>query len=118
LFILCSLIPSPKHKISLVALSNILALGETLALATTGVEVLDSQALLVLALREVGGLVGTVDVVRLDLASAVGDVVLGLLKGAVVRRTVSVARHDDGLFVVVKGLCWFEENGFVVDECE
>jgi hypothetical protein len=48
----------------------------------------------------------------------VGDVVLGLLKGAVVRRTVSVARHDDGLFVVVKGLCWFEENGFVVDECE
>lgn len=34
------------------------------------------------------------------------NVVLSLLKGAVVRRTVSVARHDDDLFVVVvEGLC-------------
>ena len=35
---------------------------------------------------------------HVGLANAVGDVVVGLLKGAVVRRTVSVARHDDGLF--------------------
>jgi hypothetical protein len=48
----------------------------------------------------------------------VDDVVLGLLKGAVVRRTVSVARHDDGLFMVVKGLCCFGRIEFVVDECE
>jgi hypothetical protein len=115
--VLSSRLPSIKFlALLLVALSDILALGETLALATAGVGVLESQALLVLALREVSGLVGTVDVIRLDLASAMDNVVLGLLKGAVVRRTVSVARHD--LFVVVKGLWCFGEIGVVVDECE
>lgn len=43
------------------------------------------------------------------LASTVHDVVLSLLKGAVVRRTVSVARHDDDLFVVVEVLCCFDD---------
>jgi hypothetical protein len=49
----------------LVALSGILAMGETLALTSAGVGVLESQTLLVLALGEVGGLVGSVNVVRL-----------------------------------------------------
>jgi hypothetical protein len=89
----------------LVSLADIVALLEALALTTTGVGVLESEALLVLALGEVSGLVGAVDTVSVGLASTVHDVVLSLLKGAVVRRTVSVARHGDNLFVVVKGLC-------------
>ena len=40
------------------------------------------------------------DETHVGLANAVGDVVVGFLKGTVVRRTVSVARHDDGLLWV------------------
>jgi hypothetical protein len=49
----------------LVSLADIVALLEALALTTTGVGVLESEALLVLALGEVSGLVGAVDTVSL-----------------------------------------------------
>lgn len=50
----------------LVSLADIVALLEALALTTTGVGVLEGEALLVLALGEVSGLVGTVDTVSLE----------------------------------------------------
>ena len=97
-------------RFALVALSNVLAVLDALALAAAGVCVLEGLALLVLALGEVSGLVSAVDAVRIGLANAVSDGLVGFLKGAVVRRTVSVARHDDGFFFI--GVCelWcFEE---------
>lgn len=50
--------------------------------------------------------------------NTVGDVVLGL-NGAVVRRTVSVARHVERFVGVVVGMCkWncvlFDENGVIM----
>lgn len=50
----------------LVSLADIVALLEALALTTTGVGVLESEALLVLALGEVSSLVGAVDTVSLE----------------------------------------------------
>lgn len=50
----------------LVALSNVLALLDALALASAGWCVLETLAMLVLALGEVGGLVSAVDAVRLE----------------------------------------------------
>lgn len=64
------LLVHPRFHVSdsslcLVALSNIWALLDALALAAAGVGVLERLALLVLALREVSGLVGAVNAVRL-----------------------------------------------------
>ena len=50
---------------ALVALSNVLAMLDALALAAAGIGVLEGLALLVLALGEVSGLVSAVDTVRL-----------------------------------------------------
>jgi hypothetical protein len=50
----------------LVSLADIVALLDALALTTAGVGVLKSEALLVLALGEVSGLVGAVDTVSLE----------------------------------------------------
>jgi hypothetical protein len=62
----CSLIPSQiSRPLLLVALSNILALLDALALASAGGSVLETLAMLVLALGEVSGLVSAVDTVRL-----------------------------------------------------
>jgi uncharacterized membrane protein len=52
-------------RFALVALSNVIAMLDALALAAAGVGVLEGLALLVLALREVSGLVSAVDTVRL-----------------------------------------------------
>ncbi|EWG38912.1 hypothetical protein FVEG_14963 [Fusarium verticillioides 7600] len=53
----------------LVALSNIPALLDALALASAGGSVLETLAMLVLALGEASGLVSAVDTVRLELTS-------------------------------------------------
>jgi hypothetical protein len=45
-----------------------------------------------------------IDKTHVSLANAVGDGLVGFLKGAVVRRTVSVARHDDWFFMGVNEL--------------
>lgn len=57
---------SQSSFLLLVSLADIVALLEALTLTTTGVGVLESEALLVLALGEVSGLVGTVDTVSLE----------------------------------------------------
>lgn len=49
----------------LVALSDVLALLDALALASAGGSILETLAMLVLALGEVSGLVSAVDTVRL-----------------------------------------------------
>lgn len=50
----------------LVSLADIVALLEALTLTTAGVGVFESEALLVLALGEVSGLIGTVDTISLE----------------------------------------------------
>ncbi|EWG38910.1 hypothetical protein FVEG_14963 [Fusarium verticillioides 7600] len=63
----CSLIPSQISRLLLlVALSNIPALLDALALASAGGSVLETLAMLVLALGEASGLVSAVDTVRLE----------------------------------------------------